>query len=207
MIYRCPVCIKGRRPRLGAILSGVVLALASVQAGADQMTISYAYDALGRLVLANYSSGSKGSYVYDAAGNILAVSPGGMVTYQRNVITAPAPDQRLVAGSQSTISWDSAALRGETISVYLIDDALDGMPYDYRMFDRKSWTLVSNKIANNGVFLFDPGNAGVFGEAIRVLVVADSGDWSVSEGLFSIAHGLALPLGRRGGWRALLPFN
>jgi len=38
------------------------------------ISISYAYDAAGRLVSANYSSGAGIAYSYDAAGNLLGVS-------------------------------------------------------------------------------------------------------------------------------------
>ncbi|MBM4461650.1 MAG: hypothetical protein FJ011_28480 [Chloroflexi bacterium] len=39
-------------------------------------SISYAYDAAGRLVSANYG-GAALAYTYDAAGNLVGVSPGG----------------------------------------------------------------------------------------------------------------------------------
>ena len=39
-------------------------------------TITYAYDAAGRLTQANYG-GSSIAYTYDAAGNLVGVSPGG----------------------------------------------------------------------------------------------------------------------------------
>jgi len=40
-------------------------------------SISYAYDAAGRLVSANYGGGVGFVYSYDAAGNLVGVSPGG----------------------------------------------------------------------------------------------------------------------------------
>jgi len=40
-------------------------------------TITYAYDAAGRLVSANYGGGAGIAYAYDAAGNLVGVSPGG----------------------------------------------------------------------------------------------------------------------------------
>ena len=58
-----------RRFRRRSLALAIATALASTTAAASPVTISYTYDALGRVTGATYSDGTGVMYAYDAAGN------------------------------------------------------------------------------------------------------------------------------------------
>lgn len=62
-------------------------------AGAAQVTITYTYDAAGRLTGANYSSGKSIAYTYDANGNLT-----------QRVTTIPAPEIHVKQGATDIAS-------------------------------------------------------------------------------------------------------
>jgi YD repeat-containing protein len=77
------------------LLSALCMMLLSIE-GSDSgaSTISYTYDAAGRIVAADYGAGKSTSYAYDNAGNLLQNSQ-------------PTPGITVVSlvGNQLTLSW------------------------------------------------------------------------------------------------------
>jgi YD repeat-containing protein len=95
----------------------VYLALAVALIGAPAFaaeTVTYSYDAAGRLTNAAYGGGANIAYVYDAAGNLLeriVTDDGGMETVATPVLD---PDGGAHAGSSVTVTV-SCATAGATI--------------------------------------------------------------------------------------------
>lgn len=63
--------------RLCALAAALGSSLLVTAAQAQTTTVSYAYDALGRLVQVTYSNGESITYEYDAAGNRIEVQSQG----------------------------------------------------------------------------------------------------------------------------------
>jgi|JI81BgreenRNA_FD_contig_123_63178_length_6088_multi_8_in_1_out_0_1 YD repeat-containing protein len=97
--------------RLIAMTCGAALLGAGRRALAD--TVSYTYDALGRVWIVTYSNGATITYAYDAAGNrtTLSQTPPGSV--QATLIASPPS---IVQGQQSTLGWTTNNATSAAIS-------------------------------------------------------------------------------------------
>ncbi|KAF0165297.1 MAG: OmpA/MotB domain-containing protein, partial [Caulobacteraceae bacterium] len=86
-----------------ALLSGLSAAVAAPGA-ASADTVSYTYDALGRLRSATNSNGSTVTYDYDAAGNRTTMTSSGA---SAPTVTLTATPGAIASGGSSTLTWTS----------------------------------------------------------------------------------------------------
>src|SRR5262245_49139565 len=92
-------------------LGALTAALFGVKRAAATETVTYSYDALGRLVGVAYADGSTVTYTYDAAGNrsqVVRSSPSASVTLSASPTT-------ITLGGSSTLSWTSAHVTSTSI--------------------------------------------------------------------------------------------
>ena len=94
-----------------------VCVLLSTAAAAD--TVTYVYDALGRIVRATYASGAVIEYSYDAAGNRTEVSQAAPIG------SIEATPSTIASGQSSALTWQSTFADSASI-----DQGLGAVPVD-----------------------------------------------------------------------------
>jgi YD repeat-containing protein len=73
-----------------------------VQAGLQEVCIDYTYDALNRLISAEYSNGTAFTYTYDAAGNVLTYAVTHYGITKTTTYTYDAANRLIIVTSQSS---------------------------------------------------------------------------------------------------------
>lgn len=91
-----------RRRFLAQLLTGSLAAVLGFWRRGAADTITYSYDALGRIATASFSNGATVTYAYDAAGNrtVLQQTPPGSV--QAFLVAIPS---EIAQGQPATLSW------------------------------------------------------------------------------------------------------
>jgi len=92
-----------RRSFIAQFLAGTCgAAILSSRSSALADTVSYTYDALGRVKTVTYSNGATITYAYDAAGNRTTLSQTPPLSVQASLSASPAS---IVQGQSSALSW------------------------------------------------------------------------------------------------------
>ncbi|MBK8198176.1 MAG: RHS repeat protein [Acidobacteria bacterium] len=103
-----------RRSFMAQLLAGTCCAtLLSSRSSAFADTVSYTYDALGRVSTVTYSNGASITYAYDAAGNRTAL---GQTPPNSVQVTLGASPASILAGQSASLSWTSQYATGVSIN-------------------------------------------------------------------------------------------
>lgn len=103
-----------RRSFLAQILAGTCgAALLSSRSTAFADTVSYTYDALGRVSTVTYSNGATISYAYDAAGNRTTLSQTPPHSVQATLSASPAT---ILQGQSASLNWTTNYATSAAIS-------------------------------------------------------------------------------------------
>lgn len=121
---------------LGGAVCGLVVATAIVFAASSvkAQSVTFGYDALGRLTTANYPSGTTITYTYDSAGNRTQVT---------NAATPPPPPPPPLAATVSASSWTRTP--SSTPAAITCTGSGGVAPYSYR------WVYVSGDVLTEAV--------------------------------------------------------
>ncbi|MCF6442923.1 serine/threonine protein kinase [Pseudoalteromonas luteoviolacea] len=106
----------------------------------------------------------------------------------------PKRDTVMTIGTSYDIAWDASKLPGNTLSLF-INHGTHQPDNSYKQFSEiktTRWKHAASNIVNNGKFTIDPYDFMANGtNKFKVLLASELGFWSLSDGLFSIASGIA----------------
>ena len=107
-----------------------------------------------------------------------------------DAITSPISGSTLYKGQNTSITWDESTLLGNNIDIYVLhDDHSDigsGVNVDLSLVQIRNWYKFSENVVNEGSITVDPVVMNGSGNTYKLLLISDTGIWSVSDGLFSL---------------------
>ncbi|WP_255230429.1 hypothetical protein [Pseudoalteromonas sp. HM-SA03] len=109
-------------------------------------------------------------------------------------IHLPKRDTVMTIGTDYEITWEASKLPGNTLNLFINHDTHrpDNSYKQFSGIKSVRWKHAASNIANNGKFTIDPYDFMANGaNKYKVLLVSELGYWSLSDGLFSIASGVA----------------
>ncbi|MEQ1533689.1 MAG: hypothetical protein HOO97_05845 [Sideroxydans sp.] len=179
---------------------------ASKNSGSNLMTNRTAFDAMVNTARQVACVNGLGAAVPTALGGLASITPAAacpgpvppvpvgpvsqVVTaplqYLPLSVTSPIQGSVFTAGTQATISWNNTALLGNTVTLYILQDNPVGLVFDNTILAQRYWRVFATGATNNGTFTLDPALLMSNGNGYKILIVTDTGNWGVSEGLFVV---------------------
>ena len=115
-----------------------------------------------------------------------------------NAIDSPKHSDTLKIGSEFTVQWDKDRLIGRSVSM-LVNHTIHYKVNNFESFDnikQIDWHPAAIQLDNTGQARIDPYVLMANGiHRFKIMLVSDLGYWSLSDGLFSIASGVAIDNG------------
>ena len=112
-----------------------------------------------------------------------------MHNFHPTALTSPNGGELWVYGKTQTVQWDTSVIKGSSVTLYVLHDDPLGLVF-YSTLDEllknKNWYQFANNIPNTGSYSVDPASLNGNGNAYVVLIVSDSGDWDISDNMFTL---------------------
>ena len=109
-----------------------------------------------------------------------------------DAVSKPVASDVYNVGLRNTIEWDSAALKGDAVAIYVLHDNPinigNGRNAQITTVLKRRWYLVTSRTSNSGVYGLDPAQFNGQGNAYKILIISDTGYWAVSDERFTVVN-------------------
>jgi hypothetical protein len=113
----------------------------------------------------------------------------------RGAVVWPQEDSVLVIGRTFDVVWDSASIAGAAVDMYVLHDDASNIDtvsgVNLAVLQSRNWVKFATLQINSGDIRFATNILNGLGNAYKMLLVSDSGNWMVSQGTFEIIDATA----------------
>jgi hypothetical protein len=115
----------------------------------------------------------------------------------KDAMTSPTAGDQLTEGKTFRVTWNTDEITGTEVDIYVLHDNPEDIDieggFDISVIKSRNWYKFATNIENNGDIGFDAALLNGNGNAYKILLVSDTGDWTVHHGLFSISENATGP--------------
>ena len=108
----------------------------------------------------------------------------------RDALLSPKEGDRLVQDQPFRVTWSTSQIGGNYVAMYVLHDNPEGIDvdsgFDVEVIKSRNWYKFAVDMPNNGDIGFDAGLLNGIGNTYKVLLISDSGEWTVHGGTFEI---------------------
>jgi len=110
----------------------------------------------------------------------------------QDALMSPTKGDRFVIGQNFRVTWDINKITGDNVNIYVLHDdpvgidTTDGV--DMSTLKSRNWYKFATNMENNGDIGFDTALLNGVGNAYKLLLISDSGDWTLHRGTFTISE-------------------
>jgi len=110
----------------------------------------------------------------------------------KDALMSPTKGDKFVIGQAFRVTWDNNKITGDNVNIYVLHDdpvgidTTDGV--DLSILKSRNWYKFATNMENNGDIGFDAALLNGIGNAYKLLLISDSGDWTLHRGTFTISE-------------------